>query len=190
LGIATEKSDIDLVVFGDSICHKFYNNLSENYNEIPGVVPYYNDSLKAHLIFRWGSLIQYHDVLREIESRKILQGFFNGHEFFIRLVKLPHEVNESYGKMEYEMIGFCKSRCRISDDYDSIFTPCVYNVESFDHPRLMRIVSYRGRFTEQAKKGASVEARGRLECVTNIITGDEFQQLVLGEDSTDYLLPI
>jgi predicted nucleotidyltransferase len=190
LGIATEKSDIDLVVFGDSICRKFYNNLSESYDEIPGIVPYSSDSLQSHLIFRWGSLTQYHDILREIESRKVLQGFFNGHEFFIRLVKLPREVDEFYGKMRYEMIGFCKSRCRISDDYDSVFTPCVYNVEPFDHPKLRKIVSYRGRFTEQAKKGTSVEARGRLEHVTDTTTGAEFQQLVLGEDSTDYLLPI
>jgi predicted nucleotidyltransferase len=190
LGIATEKSDIDLVVYGSRPCHKFYSNLSKNYDEIPGIAPYFGETLKAHLAFRWGNLEQYYDILGEIESRKVLQGLFNEHEFFIRLVKLPHEVDEVYGRMMYRLIEFCNSRCRISDDNDSIFTPCVYNVESFDRPQLRRIVSYRGRFTEQAKERAVVEAKGRLEHVFDTRTGDEFQQLVLGEDPTDFLLPV
>jgi predicted nucleotidyltransferase len=190
LGIATEKSDIDLVVYGSRTCRKFHSSLSKNYNKIPGIKSYSDETLKVHLAFRWGNLIQYHDILGEIESRKVLQGLFNEHEFFIRLVKLPHEVDEVYGKVMYRLMDSCKCRCTISDDNDSIFTPCVYNVESFDHPQLRRIVSYRGRFTEQAKTGSVVEARGRLECVTDIATGEEFQQLVLGEDPTDFLLPV
>jgi predicted nucleotidyltransferase len=190
LGIARDESDIDLVVFGEAACHDFYSNMCKKYYEIPGIVPYAGDTLQAHLRFRWESIPQYHSILGDIESKKILQGFFYGYEFFIRLVKLPHEVNEPYGKVRYEMMGFCKSRFRVSDDTDSIFTPCIYEVESQDHPKLRRVVSYRGRFTEQVEKGAFVEAKGRLENVTNIKTGERFQQLVLGEDPTDYLIPI
>jgi predicted nucleotidyltransferase len=190
LGIATEKSDIDLVVYGSRPCHKFYSNLLKNYDDIPGITPYFGKTLKAHLAFRWRNLEQYHDLLGEIESRKVLQGLFNEHEFFIRLVKLPHEVDEVYGRMMYRAMDSCNSRCRISDDSDSIFTPCVYNVVSFDRPQLRRIVSYRGRFTEQVKAGAVVEVKGRLEHVFDTRTGDEFQQLVLGEDPTDFLLPV
>ena len=37
--------------------------------------------------------------------------------------------------------------------------------------------------------GETVEARGRLETVTNVNTDESFTQLVLGEDPLDYLMP-
>jgi predicted nucleotidyltransferase len=80
--------------------------------------------------------------------------------------------------------------CVIKDDCESIFTPCVYIVESSNNADLRRLVSYRGRFTEQVTTGMSVSTGGRLERVVDTTTGDCFQQLVLGENSTDYLLPI
>ncbi len=190
LDIATATSDIDLVVYGDAACRKFYDNMSNNYNKIKGVRQYSGDLLNAHLAFRWGELVRYHDMLREIESRKILQGLFNEHEFFIRLVRRSEEIDEYYGRMQYEMIDDYTTCCIIKDDTDSIFTPCVYTVESSENTDLKRLVSYRGRFTEQVTKGMSAMAKGRLERVTDTVTGDCFQQLVLGEDSTDYLLPI
>jgi len=190
LDIATETSDIDLVVYGSTACRKFYDNISDNYSKIDGVRPYSGDFLKAHLAFRWGELVRYHDVLGEIESKKVLQGLFNGHEFFIRLVRRSEEIDEYYGRMQYEMIDYYRTCCVIKDDTDSIFTPCVYTVEAEDNADLKRLVSYRGRFTEQVTKGVSVMAKGRLERVIDTNTGDSFQQLVLGEDSTDYLLPI
>ncbi len=190
LGIATEMSDIDLVVYGSTACRKFYDNMLDSYNKIEGVKPYSGDLLNAHLEFRWGELVRHHKVLGEIESKKVLQGLFNGHEFFIRLVRRSEEIDEYYGKMQYEMMDYYQTRCIIKDDIDSIFTPCTYTVEAKDNVDLKRLVSYRGRFTEQVTKGMSVMVRGRLEKVTDTTTGDSFLQLVLGEDSTDYLLPV
>ena len=190
LGIATEMSDIDLVIYGNTACREFYDNLFDNYNNLEGVRPYSGSSLNAHLAFRWGELVRYHNVLGEIESKKVLQGLFKGHEFFIRLVRRSEEIDEFYGKMQYEMIDYYRTHCVIKEDTDSIFTPCVYIVEAEENTDLKRLVSYRGRFTEQVTKGMSVMAKGRLERVIDTTTGDSFQQLVLGEDSTDYLLPI
>jgi len=190
LGIATERSDIDLVVYGSNACRKFYDYMSDNYNKIQEIRPYSGDLLNAHLAFRWGDLAKYHGMLGKIESKKVLQGFFNGHEFFIRLVKHPEEIDEYYGKMQYEMMDYYRTCCIVRDDTDSIFTPCVYTIESSENPNLKRLVSYRGRFTEQVTKGMTVKAKGRLERVTDTTTGDSFQQLVMGENSTDYLLPI
>lgn len=190
LGIATKESDIDLVVYGNDTCRKFYDNLLSNYTKIQGIIPYSGDSLNKHVAFRWGDLAKNHEILRKIESRKVLQGFFNGYEFFIRLVKRPEEIDDYYGKKQYEMMDYCTTRCVIKDDMDSIFTPCTYTVESSDNTILRRLVSYRGRFTEQVTTGMSVRTKGRLEKVTDSMTGDSFQQLVLGENSSDYLLPV
>jgi len=190
LNIATERSDIDFVVYGNNACRKFYDNMSNNYRKIQGIRPYSGDFLNAHVAFRWGNLIKFHDTLKKIESKKVLQGLYNGHEFFIRLVRRLEEIDEYYGKMKYELIDYYRTRCIIKDDTDSIFTPCVYHIESLDNTNLRRLVSYRGRFTEQVTAGMSVRVKGRLERVTDTTTGDSFQQLVLGENSTDYLLPI
>jgi len=190
LNIATERSDIDFVVYGNNACRKFYDNMSNNYRKIQGIRPYSGDFLNAHVAFRWGNLIKFHDTLKKIESKKVLQGLYNGHEFFIRLVRRLEEIDEYYGKMKYELIDYYRTRCIIKDDTDSIFTPCVYHIESLDNTNLRRLVSYRGRFTEQVTAGMSVRVKGSLERVTDTTTGDSFQQLVLGENSTDYLLPI
>lgn len=190
LGISTDTSDIDLVVYGSTACRKFYEVLSENYGRIVGIMPYSGNLLNAHVRFRWSDLAQNHDMLNKIESKKVLQGLFDKYEFFVRLVKRPEETDEFYGKMLYDMMGSCDVRCRVEDDHDSIFTPCVYIVESSDCPSLRRLVSFRGRFTEQVSAGMSVRARGRLERVTDTTNGDIFRQLVLGENSSDYLLPI
>jgi predicted nucleotidyltransferase len=190
LGLATEKSDIDLVVYGKDACRKFYDNLFDKFSKIPGLKPYSGELLNAHVKFRWGNLAEYYDMLKKIESKKVLQGLFNGSEFFIRLVKQPREIDEYYGKMKYEMMDYYTTSCIIRDDSDSIFTPCVYTVESSDNADLRRLVSYRGRFTEQVSIGMFVNAKGRLERVTNTITGESFLQLVLGESPADYLVPI
>ncbi|MHA2020544.1 MAG: hypothetical protein ACW96N_02440, partial [Candidatus Thorarchaeota archaeon] len=55
--------------------------------------------------------------------------------------------------------------------------------------RIKRLVSFRGRFTEHVFAGETIEARGRLELVTNVNTDESFTQLVLGEDPLDYLMP-
>ena len=189
IGVARETSDIDLIVFGESVCHEFYNKLREKYSEIPGITCYDGDYLKDHVRFRWGSLVEYQDILSKIESEKKLQGLFENHHFFIRLVKKPQDISERYGQIVSDNSSLKEVQCLITEDQDSIFTPCVYQVESSKFPSLTRIVSFRGRFTEHVSSGDSVNAKGRLENVTDTSTNERYQQLVVGERSSDYLIP-
>ncbi|MHA1938730.1 MAG: hypothetical protein ACW97O_11020, partial [Candidatus Thorarchaeota archaeon] len=64
------------------------------------------------------------------------------------------------------------------------------SVESDNITDLQRLVSFRGRFTEHVFTGETVEARGRMETVTNVNTDESFTQLVLGENPLDYLMPV
>jgi len=189
IGVAREISDIDLIVLGESACFDFYNNLKYNFENIPGVECYADDLLEKHLSFRWGGLIKYHDILGEIERKKILQGIFQGHQFFIRLVKRPQDITESFGQMISENLGFREIQCMIIDDKESIFSPCRYRVESKDLPDLKWIISFRGRFTEHVSKGDIVNTKGRVENVLDTSSNQIYKQLVLGEDSSDYLIP-
>ena len=190
VGVATETSDIDLVVYGESTCRKFYNRLRKDFDKIPRLERYDGELLDAHVIFRWGDLTEHHELLHMIESRKILQGVFESHQFFIRLVKRPQDVGEIFGQIVTENLKTREIHCSVIEDRNSIFTPCTYQVESLDLPKLKQLVSYRGRFTEQVSSGISVRARGRLENVIDSSTGENYQQLILGESPSDYLIPI
>jgi len=190
VGVATEKSDIDLVVYGESTCRKFYNRLRKKFDKIPRLERYEGELLDAHVLFRWGNLTEYQELLHKIESIKILQGVFESHQFFIRLVKRPQDVSEIFGQIVTENLKTREVHCSVIKDRNSIFTPCTYQVESLDLPKLKQLVSYRGRFTEQVSSDISVKARGRLENVIDSNTGENYQQLVLGESPSDYLIPI
>ena len=189
VGVARESSDIDLIVFGESACEEFYKKLEHNFDEISGLERYSGNLLDEHLKFRWGDLVEHHDILREIERKKILQGVFENHHLFIRLVKRRQDVTEGFGQIVSENSESREVQCLVIDDRESIFTPCVYRVESSDHPKLKQIISFRGRFTEHVSKGDYVKAKGRFEYVIDTSTDERYQQLVLGENSTDYLIP-
>ena len=189
VGVARKSSDIDLIVFGESTCDEFYRKLKLDYDEIPSLERYSGDLLNEHLKFRWGDLVEHHDTLREIERGKNLQGIFENYHVFIRLVKRRQDIAESFGQIVSENSESREVQCMVIDDRGSIFTPCVYRVKSDDLPELKQIISFRGRFTEHVSKGDSVNANGRLEYVVDTGTGERYQQLVLGESSTDYMIP-
>ena len=187
---AITTSDIDLVVYGIEPCRKFYDVLKKSFDKIPELLRYSGNRLRFHVTFRWGGIMDQFSILNKIEEEKILQGFFDSYEFFIRLVKLPHEINQQYGTIVTKMRGTCEIECEVTDLSDSIYTPCEYPIESQEHPEIKKLISYRGRFTEQIQCKGLVRTRGRLEDVVHTQTGRRYQQIVLGESSTDFLVPI
>ena len=189
VGIAKNDSDIDLVVYGSDACHMFYSNLVEKFQSITGIERYTGSVLDDHVSFRWGAHEDMKSIFREIERKKVLQGLFEEYHFFVRLVKNPEDLDYIYGDVSFKMKGQQLVHGEILDDTDSIFTPCEYQVECNDLPDLRKLVSYRGRFTEQISKDMMFEARGRLEQVIDHKVGEQYMQLVLGELPTDYLIP-
>ncbi|MFW9925192.1 MAG: hypothetical protein ACFFDM_00340 [Candidatus Thorarchaeota archaeon] len=189
VGLETKDSDIDLAVFGKNSGRKLFSALKSKLDTIEGIERYSDEALNRHTAFRWGTNNSYFNMLREIERKKVLQGLFNGYDFFIRLVMNRDEVGHSYGACKYEEIGVHVLRCSVIDDSNSIFTPCEYSVKCIDQSDIKKIVSYRGRYTEHVSAGVEVEAKGRLEAVRDAY-GEKWLQLVLGESDNDYLIPI
>ncbi len=189
VGVAGTDSDIDLVVFGSDICRRFYSKLSENIESIVGVERYTGTILDEHVTFRWGAHESLRSVLRKIEQAKILQGLFRNYHFFVRLVKNSDDLDYVYGDFSYQEKGQQLVSGEIMNNEESIFTPCEYLIECDNLPNIRKLVSYRGRFTEQISEEMFFEALGRLEIVTNHKEKTQFMQLVLGELPTDYLVP-
>ena len=181
---AGPSSDIDMVVYGEQACRSIYDHI----HECPGVEKYSGSVLEKHVEFRWGALHQYTGILTETEQKKRLQGFFEGIEYFIRLVRRPGDLSYGFDDRTFEYIEHSAHECTVIGDKDSIFTPCAYQVESSSRPDLRQIVSFRGRYTEHVHTGDQVRVCGRMERVREK-SGNDYIQIVVGEAATDYLVP-
>ncbi len=190
VGVAGKESDIDLVIYGLAACRKFYSSLSTTIGNIPEIKRYSGQLLEDHVSFRWEAHTDLRPLLLEIERAKLLQGLIGDYHFFIRLVKTPADLDYVYGDLSYQMMGYQKISGKVLSSNDSIFTPCEYQVECTSTPNLEKLISYRGRFTEQVSTNVRFEAFGRLELVTDHRVNNQYMQLVLGERPIDYLIPV
>jgi predicted nucleotidyltransferase len=195
VGLHTEKSDIDPVIYGVENCRKVHSALQELLEECD--TPFRRYSLKdLRVLFDFRSkdtAMSFEDFVA-IESRKVFQGRFLGRDYFIRFVKAPGEVDEKYGEIHYSNVGYGKIEAVVVDDSEAIFTPCKYKIEDVkvvEGPRLkpiMEIVSFRGRFCEQARKDERVIAQGKIEHVKDYRKGEEYYRLLIGNNPADHMI--
>ncbi|MCD6431134.1 hypothetical protein J7L33_00305 [Candidatus Bathyarchaeota archaeon] len=190
----TPNSDIDPVVYGSKNCRKVYEALkSLTRDKIGHVKTYSLEELQKLFEFRVrDTQISFEDFVRT-ESRKILQGKFKDREYFIRFVKDWREIKAEYGIIRYKNVGYAKIKAEIEDDSEAIFTPCNYkirNVRILEGPSfpIEEIASFRGRFCEQARKGETVVAQGKVERVTDFRQNREHFRLLLGNKSSDFMV--
>ncbi|GAB4244152.1 MAG: hypothetical protein Kow00122_00430 [Thermoleophilia bacterium] len=121
------------------------------------------------------------------------EGYFAERPYFVRFVKRSDETGERYGDPRYESLGSALIRARVQDHREAIFTPCRYLVDEVTSLEggptgdLREIVSFRGRFADQAKAGDWVLARGGLELVVPL-RRSRFCRLVVGGQPGDYLM--
>ena len=188
------NSDIDLIIYGSAESQKISKTVQELMVEGTQICRHSGDNLNALYNFRSkDSKIGYHQFINT-EKRKSNQGIFDGTEFFIRYLKEWSEVNELYGANSYNPVGYGLVSATIQDDVNSLFTPCIYDIEDVTvisgSPKwdIRHVISYRGRFAEQAKKSEKVKIQGRVEQVQT--KGESYYQLILGESPEDFLIPI
>ena len=194
-GLADEKSDIDPLVYGVEKCRKAYAALHRLLKKADsGFKAYSRRELQDLFDFRSKDTQMTFEDFVLVESRKAFQGKFMGTDYFIRFVKDWSEVCERYGDVCFKNSGYAKITAKIADNNDSLFTPCSYKlqdvrvVEGPEVAPIEEIVSFRGRFCDQAESGQAVEARGKAELVTNNKTGNEHYRLILGNKPSDYMV--
>jgi len=195
VGLQTPKSDIDPVVYGVENCRSAYaaleNLLKDNASKFK---PYSREELQALFDFRSKDTIMSFEDFARVESRKAFQGMFDGTDYFIRFVKDWSQINEQYGDVCYKNSGYAKITATIADDSEALFTPCTYKIENVkvvEGPELepiQEIVSFRGRFCEQAKKDERVTVQGKVERVINKKKEREYYRIILGNKPSDYMV--
>lgn len=170
--------DIDVIVYGKRV-YDFYRALKEN----RVLQPYDWSGVKELSRTRgWPG----DPLLLRRELSKILQGRWRGLDVYIRLVPgLPWEYAEC-NETIHPIGDGVEVRGRVVDDAQGYIFPCSYTL-AVEEPPLGTILltSPRGRFCELLRKGDKIKARGRLELVRPLHSGEPRVQLVLVDSIHD-----
>ncbi|MHA1379828.1 MAG: hypothetical protein ACTSRG_15765 [Candidatus Helarchaeota archaeon] len=192
VGLNTPQSDFDFIVYGRENCERLYKNMDNLFDDEDNPIKRYdNEDLKELYIFRGKDSKIDFENFAQFEKRKKLQGKFKNVDFYIRCIKAWDEIKTRYGFYRYKPIGDAVIQAYITDDEDSIFTPCSYKIEDVKFLKgnkvknLIEISSFRGRCCE-AQKGEAVLAKGKIELVSSQ-NGENYHRLLVGGDKTDFL---
>jgi hypothetical protein len=195
IGMHTAGSDVDPVVYGSESCKKAHSALVDFLREENGLFRSYDrEDLKGLFDFRSKDTRTDFENFVRTESRKVMQGKFMGTEYFFRFVKDWNEIEENYGDIQYQNVGVVRVEATVADDSEAIFTPCAYEI---DNTRILQgpevgnieeIVSFRGRFCEQARIGEKIVAEGKVERVIDKRQSREHYRLLLGNRPSDFMV--
>ncbi len=194
LGLETFSSDIDLIVYGLKAGHKVRAAVLEAMTESDAIRRLSESELKELYRFRSKDTVMGYEDFERVESRKSNQGVFKDSLFFIRYIKDWGEHEEQCGDYLCRRIAYARIRGVVADSNEAHLTPSIYKLKDahvLSGPEWLtvdRLVSWRGRFAEQALEGEYVEAQGYVEEVYSHI--GVFRQMVVGEYPSDTILPI
>lgn len=195
VGLQTPNSDIDLLLYGTDAAIKCHSKLRSLLSDRSlGFRPYEERDMRKLYAQRGLEAALSFETFAIHERPKVLQGKFRGADYFIRCVKEWDELRENYGDKEYHPIARVTVHATIDDDSESIYTPCTYQIVDVKvtswarHGAPTEIVSFRGRFCEQVRKGENVLAKGTLEQVVG--ERGVSHRLVIGEDPRDCLMAV
>ena len=194
LGMHRQDSDVDLIVYGEAAGRAVHQALHQLLDDPAAPIrrPSRAELRALHAEHRPDTPLSSAECFR-LQQRKVNEVRFRDWECFIRFVKYPEEVQDQYGSHRFEPLGLTTIQAIVTDDQDALFTPCRYAVSEVTFPHdppiagLREIVSFRGRFTDQAGVGERIVARGSLERV--FPQGQPaYHRLIVGGQAGDYMV--
>jgi predicted nucleotidyltransferase len=194
IGLHTPRSDLDVTVYGThtgwAVQRALKKLLADETTPLGKFDQRGVETLYAERVA--DTRMSFADFVRT-EKGKVVQGQFRGRSYFIRFLREPAELGEIYGDFHYAPLGQVGVEATVTDADESIFTPCRYPLaaahvfEGSPVNDVAEIVSYRGRFCEQAQAGDVIRARGTLERV-QAKDGRVWHRLLLGNHPDDIML--
>ena len=135
-GLFTEKSDLDVVVFGTENCRSVYRALLRMLDErsCPDLSRLDSAGMQELFEQRVADTRMDYEEFVKLEKRKANQGRFRQRAYFVRFVRSAHEAGHAYGSLRYAPIGRAVITASIADDQDAIFTPCRYPISQRSPP--------------------------------------------------------
>ena len=179
-------SDLDVTVYGVKDSWVLHKALSESRDsEIP------MKRLEGKALKEWGSRKAEQYPLSPTEASKIYErkwnlGVFEDKWVSIHPVKLESDVTGEYGESTYHPCGQVTIRAVVRDNTNCLFLPSVYQlkeVKVLEGPQLGKItevVSYESLYDSLAENGETIQAKGKLERVTEKGTSLEHYRVLVG----------
>ncbi len=179
-------SDIDVTVYGVKDSWLLHKALSENrYSKMP------MRRLEEKALKEWCTRKTRQYPLSPAEASKIYErkwnlGVFEDKWVSIHSVKLESEVTGEYGKLTYHPCGQVTIRAVVRNNTDSLFLPSVYKIEEvevLEGPQLGKVtevVSYESLYDSLAENDETIQAKGKLERVTEKGTSREHYRVLVG----------
>jgi len=168
VGLSKKNSDIDIVAYGGKSGSSVFSALQKLRKR--GIARAFSGKpLEDMCKFRWGHVT---DRLKTIESQKLLHGTFEGTPYFVRLLRKPR-------RERFRQLGLTRIEGEVVNRNESIFTPCMYGINS---EKAQRLFSYRGRYCEHLKVGDRFSVKARIEEVLGwgrqvVLEGEEIKIL-------------
>jgi len=173
LHMHTEKSDIDIVVYG-----------ANNFRRLEAAVDRLVKERELNYLFN-----------NRLDAARRFKGRYGGKVFMYNAIRKPEEVTSRYGDFTYTPIVPVKFHCMVEDDGEAMFRPATYGIQDYEpagsSSRLpddkipQFVVSMIGCYRNVARKGDKIGVSGMLECVRKVETGETFYQVVVGTGTSE-----
>jgi len=173
LSMHSQKSDIDVVVYG-----------SQNFRKLESTISKLVDS--GSLSFTFGN---------RLDAARRFKGHFRGKTFMYNAIRKPEEVNTKYGDYKYTPIAPVRFCCEVKDDSEAMFRPAIYRIENYEptdssselaRDRIPALaVSMIGCYRNVARQGDRISVSGMLERVQSTQTSSVFHQVVVGTGTNE-----
>jgi predicted nucleotidyltransferase len=162
LGMHSEESDVDLVVYG-----------SRNFRKVEATVENLVKEGALDYVFA-----------NQLDKARKCKGRFKGRRFVYTAIRKFEEISNNYGLYKYSPIKHVTFRCEVADDNEAMFRPAVYQITNSQLENVIetptRVVSMIGCYRNVARKGDKIKVSGILEKVENLQTGNIDYQVVVG----------
>lgn len=170
VGLETESSDIDFVVYGDS-WFKAANIISKAKLK-SGVIEEISDSMWQQIYNKRIPELSFDEFILH-EKRKGNRGMVNGTYFDLLFVRDESQINKptQYGKK----IGNRMIEAIVTNADFSFDSPSIYEI---DHKEIDKVISFTHTYAGQARVGELIEVRGVVEEVK--INAGIMRQLIVG----------
>jgi predicted nucleotidyltransferase len=179
-------SDLDVTVYGVKDSWLLHKALSESRDSGMPMKRLKRKALREWCIRKAEQYPLSPDEALKIYERKWNLGVFEGKWVSIHPVKLESDVTGEYGEATYQPFGQVTIRAVVRDNTDCLFLPSVYEVkevEVLEGPRLgnvTAVVAYESLYDSLAENGETIQAKGKLECVTKKGASREHYRVLVG----------
>ena len=199
MGTHQEFSDIDLLVYGRNQSLGVKGALLRLFEDNGDIQRLRGRALEEFVLERISlNNLTRHEAM-ELYQRKWNRGEAYGTVFSVHPVKIESEVSERYGSQRYRSVGLTEVMATVRDATDSMFMPATYAVDDVKWLRgkqtenVKEIVSYEGLYADIAREGEKIRAKGKLEEVTVVGTGQKYGIILIGSKeamNSDSLTPL